>query len=1548
MATPNSKPSAPKTISSRLLTMKFMQRAAASSPTSASNITSPTTPDEPSAKRRKATDGSPQGKGFDVDALADSRAIQKALEEEETKRQLALEKQGLEAGDTRWVLSFEGSGEDRKEGRSLRVVQTGWANLDTDTGLGQGWKVERDEGEEDEEGDGNKPAVVGRRSFGKFNRVLEKQQDPSQEDTQSDSEEEVKDETEFDDDYDHDPTKSLLKESREAVVKQLKAERKAKRRAERAESVDLAKKRKKKEVKLNSAGLTSLTGRQDWQDSPKACHMCGGPHLKAQCPQITNENKRHYQGEDDGPARKTIRSETLLVVKRSHSSMQPPKPPNPLERIDAAYCFGTRTTYQHKSFVPATSHSVHHLTRLPLLLVLLLVLLLHPTGYPVFIPILSLADGAFGNDQHPRYIAGAVRGYHSPRPSTQQKLIDSRLAHCCPQLRQRTLPFKLTGVQQLQLQQQLQLLRQPPPLNILTQNRVIALVSNSVRPGHTPYPSLRAKSLPLANFSTMATLSQPQTPANLDSPLREHRHRPVERLTDRLETPSLDDRSYRVIRLDSQLEVLLVHDQDTDKASAAMDVNVGNFSDPEDLPGLAHCVEHMLFMGTKKYPVENAYSQYLSSHSGSSNAYTDATSTNYYFEVAAKNSEDAAPDEASPLYGALDRFAQFFIDPLFLSSTLDRELRAVDSENKKNLQSDQWRMHQLDKSLSNPNHPYCHFSTGNLEVLKTEPEARGINVRQKFMEFHEKHYSANRMKLVVLGCESLDVLEEWTAELFAGVRNKDLPQNRWEDEEPLRKEELLTQCFAKPVMDSRELELSFPFIDEELLFESQPSRYISHLIGHEGPGSIMSYIKAKGWANGLSAGAYPVCPGTPSIFNVQVRLTEDGLKNYIEVVKVLFQYISLLKDTPPQEWIFEEQKGLADVDFRFKQKTPASRFTSKISAVMQTPLPREWLLSGHSRLRKFDAARIEEGLACLRPDNFRMSIVSQNFPGEWPEKEKWYGTEYKYEKIPAELLEEIKKAGASTIKNRLSELHLPHENQFIPKKLEVEKRDVKEPAIAPKLIRNDDHVRTWFKKDDTFWVPKANLFINCRNPLPAATAENSLKAKLYSDIVRDALEEYSYDAELAGLDYSVSSHSSGFEIAISGYNDKLSVLLEKVLITMRDLEVKPERFEIIKERLLRGLKNWDFQQPYNQVGDFTRWLTSERSFINDQILAELHHLTAADIQQFFPQLLRQMHIETFMHGNLYKEDALTVTDMIENLLKPRILPQNQWPISRTLIFPPGANYVYHKTLKDPANVNHCIEYFLYIGTAPNRPLRAKTLLFDQMTHEPAFDQLRTKEQLGYVVFSGSRSTGTSIGYRFIIQSEKTPDYLESRIDSFLVGYTEILKEMSDSEFEGHKRSVIAKRLEKLKNLDQESGRLWSHIDNEFLDFELVHHDAAQIKALTKADMIEYFSHYIHPSSPARAKLSVHLIAQASSTETETETEPSGVTAVLEKSMKALGVKQDKQSDEDEEVVLTKVEGNGTEPVAITDVRDFKAKLQVSAGPSPVKHISEFEELDSKL
>ena len=882
---------------------------------------------------------------------------------------------------------------------------------------------------------------------------------------------------------------------------------------------------------------------------------------------------------------------------------------------------------------------------------------------------------------------------------------------------------------------------------------------------------------------------------------------------------------------------------------------------------------------------------------------------------------------SATLYGALDRFAQFFVSPLFLESTLDRELQAVDSENKKNLQSDVWRLMQLNKSLANPKHPYHHFSTGNLRTLKEDPQKRGLDVRSEFIHFYDKQYSSNRMKLAILGRESLDDLEEWVDELFSDVKNKDLPQNRWDHVQPFLPEDMCTQVFAKPVMDSRSIDIYFPFLDEEYLNDSQPSRYIGHLLGHEGPGSILAYIKAKGWANGLSAGAMPVCPGA-AYFTVSIRLTKEGLKQYRDVVKVVFEYIAMIKEREPEKWIFDEMKNLAEVDFRFKQKTPASRFTSRLCSVMQRPIARETLLS-ESVIREFDPVKIKEAMSYFRSDNFRMVIVSQDFPGDWDRKEKWYGTEYKVEKIPQDFVEDIDKALASTPATRLSDLHMPHRNEFIPTRLSVEKKEVSEPAKTPKLIRHDEHVRLWFKKDDRFWVPRASVEITLRNPLVWSTPAYVIKAKIYTELVRDALVEYSYDAELAGLSYHLSASVFGLDVSVSGYNDKMSVLLEKVLLSMRDLVVNPYRFHIIKERLSRAYRNADYQQPFFQVGEYSRHLTSEKTWINEQYASELEHVEPHDVATFFPQLLQQTHIEVLAHGNLYKEDALRMTNLVESILKSRPLPLSQWFVRRSIIIPPGANYVYERQLKDPENINHCIEYYLFAGSAADDMLRAKILLFAQMTNEPAFDQLRSKEQLGYVVWSGPRYSSTCVGYRVIIQSERPAAYLESRIDAFLSAFGKTLRDdMTDKEFEGHKRSIINKRLEKLKNLESETLRFWSHISSEWFDFCQHEKDAASVRALTKPDLIAFYNQFIDPQSPTRAKISAHMNAQ-----TTTEDVPD-TGAPTEKSIHANGSGSNN--------------ADGKKPTYISDIHEFKARLPVSAGPTPVTDLSEYEDLEPKL
>lgn len=151
-----------------------------------------------------------------------------------------------------------------------------------------------------------------------------------------------------------------------------------------------------------------------------------------------------------------------------------------------------------------------------------------------------------------------------------------------------------------------------------------------------------------------------------------------------IKTSKSDRRLYKHITLGNKLQCLLISDKEADKSAASLDVHVGAALDPKPLYGTAHFLEHMLFMGTEKYPSENEYTEFIKNNGGMNNAFTSLTSTNYHFDVANEAFE-----------GALDRFSQFFLKPLLGESQTEREMKAVDSEYNQSLQSDAWKFFSL-------------------------------------------------------------------------------------------------------------------------------------------------------------------------------------------------------------------------------------------------------------------------------------------------------------------------------------------------------------------------------------------------------------------------------------------------------------------------------------------------------------------------------------------------------------------------------------------------------------------------------------------------------------------------------------------------------------------------------------------------------------------------------------------------------------------------------------------------------------------------------------
>lgn len=927
-----------------------------------------------------------------------------------------------------------------------------------------------------------------------------------------------------------------------------------------------------------------------------------------------------------------------------------------------------------------------------------------------------------------------------------------------------------------------------------------------------------------------------------------------------IEKPLLDDRKYRYIKLEqNSLHVLLISDEQADKSAASLDVNVGSFADKEyKISGLAHFCEHLLFMGTEKYPEENEYSSYLSKHSGHSNAYTAPEHTNYYFEVGSDHLE-----------GALDRFSQFFISPLFSKSCQDREIKAVDSENKKNLQSDLRRLHQLEKETSNKSHPFNGFSTGNYRTLHTDPTERGLNVREILIDFYKKHYSANIMSLVVLGKEDLDTLSSWSAEMFSAIKNNGFNRPYYGGEVIYKQENLNKLLRAEPVMDSHKIELSFMVPDDqETSWESKPSSYYSHLLGHESDGSILYFLKLKGWVNELSAGGYKACQGS-SLFSLELDLTVEGLDNWKKVVVHIFQYLNLVLTDEPKYWIWKELSEMSAINFKFKQKQRAADTVSRISNSLykfwdNLYIPPQYILSS-SILRTFDAKKIKEYGSYLAPDNFRILLVSQNLDGLNLE-EKWYGTKYSYSDLSEQFKDEIQNAGFNP------NFHLPHPNEFIPSTFDITKQKSESPLKHPFLIKDTNKLQVWFKQDDQFEVPKAVVELLIHLPSSNESCRTALFSTLLADLIDDFLVEISYYANLVGLHFKINQWRDGLCINVSGYNDKLPVFLSDVLQKIISFDPSEERLEIMKVKLRQSLNNFFYEPPYYQVGTHLLTLVNEKTYTSQQKLDELDKgISFEEVKKFVHETIWKngLFAEVLIQGNFNVNDASKIAEDIDHHFKAFVPIEREKQKIRPIIsllthvIPSKTWLRYEVDLKDPNNVNSCIEYFIQVSTSPDElKLSVLTELLATVMRESCFNQLRTKEQLGYVVFSGLKVLRTSFGIRILVQSERSTSYLEFRIDEFLEKFGRYVNsELTDEGFAKFKQSLRVKKLAKLRNLQEEVNKFWNAISSGYFDFQESERHVEVLDTLAKEEFVKFYNDYVLNISGNSARLVLHLKSQ---------------------------------------------------------------------------------------
>ncbi|XP_029286047.1 nardilysin b [Cottoperca gobio] len=879
------------------------------------------------------------------------------------------------------------------------------------------------------------------------------------------------------------------------------------------------------------------------------------------------------------------------------------------------------------------------------------------------------------------------------------------------------------------------------------------------------------------------------------------------------------------------------------QAAAALCISVGSFSDPEDLPGLAHFLEHMVFMGSEKYPAENGFDAFLKKHGGSDNASTDCERTIFQFDVQRKYFREA-----------LDRWAQFFICPLMIEDAIDREVEAVDSEYQLARPSDSHRKEMLFGSLAKQGHPMSKFCWGNAQTLKHEPREKQINTYQRLRDFWRRYYSAHYMTLTVQSKETLATLEQWVREIFIKVPNNAEPRADFSH----LLQPFDTPAFNKlyrvvPVRKVHALTISWAVPPQGKHYRVKPLHYISWLIGHEGTGSILSLLRKKCWALALFGGNSETGfdqNTTYSIFSISITLTNQGYQNFYQVVHFVFQYLKMLQTLGPQQRIYEEIQKIEANEFHYQEQTDPIEFVENICENMQL-FPKEDFLTGDQLMFDFDPQVISAALSPLTPDRANLLLLSPENEGQCQLREKWFGTSYSMEDIPEEWAQRW--AGDLELN---TELHLPAENKFIATDFALKMPDCPDTEFPVRIVNNERGC-LWYKKDNKFKIPKAYIRFNLISPIMQKSPENLVLFDIFVNILAHNLAEPAYEADVAQLEYKLVAGEHGLVIRLKGFNHKLPLLLKLIVDHLAEFSAEPGVFNMFSEQLKKTYFNILIKPE--RLGKDVRLLILEhcRWSVIQKYQAVTKGLTVDDLMTFVTGLKAELYTEGLVQGNFTSTESKEFLQYFIDKLQFQPLSADVPVLFRVVELPQKQHLCKVKSL-NKGDANSEVTVYYQSGL---KKLREHALMELMVMHmeEPCFDFLRTKETLGYQVYPTCRNTSGVLGFSVTVETQATKfstELVEAKIEEFLLCFGERLTGLSEEAFRTQVTALIKLKECEDAHLGEEVDRNWFEVVTQQYVFKRLNKEIEALKQFSQQELVSWFLE--HRNGRSR-KLSVHVV-----------------------------------------------------------------------------------------
>nr|XP_027196493.1 nardilysin-like [Dermatophagoides pteronyssinus] len=920
-------------------------------------------------------------------------------------------------------------------------------------------------------------------------------------------------------------------------------------------------------------------------------------------------------------------------------------------------------------------------------------------------------------------------------------------------------------------------------------------------------------------------------------------------------------------------ESIMTHDN-IKKAAIVIGVKVGSVQDPKPVQGMAHMLEHLLTMGSEKYPEENTIDDFLSSNGGFQNAHTDFEHTIYEIRVHPKH-----------LSHAIDLIGNAFIKPLLRQESIEKEIKPIDTEFVQAKDDDDFRVEVLLGHLTdNDNHPFNKFMWGNKKSLIDDPKSNGIDAHEMLLKFYRKFYRPENIVVVVQAQESLENLQTWTTSLFSNVPDNTDDNNNDDTIKIEKFQGKLPFQFGpnsrfnrlyrvESIDDGTRLLINWclpPIIDQYL---TSPNDYWASIIGYEGKGSLIATLREKNLAIEIFTDSEYFCTSNNQffiIFNIDLHLTELGSANLDQIIEYLFEFLTILQQTGAQEYYYQEKQAISLYSFNKKSEYDSVSNSIELAKNLLY-LPLEHVFTGTTLFYHYNDKIINNFGQQLTIDKANFIILNRKLEENFEINiEPWMNIRYQSFDIPEKWIDNARKCNG-----RSEYFYYPKQNRFLAKNFDILANTLpvdcaeRKQGDYPTKIIDENRMSVWYKCDFNYRLPNASFNIHILSPFNENCLENVAYNVVLQEYLTIVLQEDTYDAYEARLKWQLARTCYGLTLGARGFNEKLA---ELVLIVM-------ERFLAIdfSENLLCSIKN-DIIKEYRNKNresqticqDIFASILMERHFTYVDLIEKIQTINVENLKEYNEKFLTNISFEILVQGNISIKETI---DFIKRLKSMFINNSNYKQIDpplerikqRVLQLKSSGdieNRLRLLTFADTTRMSH-LELYQQLGTFDLRT-KCYQSLFCEMINEQCFHILRTREGFGYTVGCCSQNMFNVLGFSIFVAFDSDNfdcSSLYKRIKNFLEIDCQkyIYQTLDDEKFREFVQALITEKLAPYLNLDDETMKNWTEIVTYDYCFDRAKKEATQLQMATLQDFRQWSDEFIFLPWNQRKLLSIEVV-----------------------------------------------------------------------------------------